>query len=46
MEMLDTIRQYENRNGDKTLNSNTKFAVKAMFRTNNVDQKYPCTSNT
>jgi len=41
MEILDTITD-----GDKTPNSNTKFADKAMFRTNNVDWKYPCTSNT
>jgi len=44
MGILNTIRQYKNRNGDKISHSNTKFddkvlfkfAVKTMFGTDNI----------
>ena len=32
MRILNTIRQYENRNGDKISHSNTKFANKILFK--------------
>ena len=32
MGILNTIRQYENRNGDEIPNSNTKFADKILFK--------------
>ena len=32
MRILNTIRQYENRNGDKISHSNTKFTDKILFK--------------
>ena len=39
----NTVKQKPG-NDNKIPNSNTKFAVKTMFGTDNVDWKYPYTS--